>query len=172
LDQTGDHYEVLAMTVLTTKKDSKKVKTGLRVSSDDQRRFKEAWDLLQDFRKAPRYGRPRSIGIEVYTPRPGKGSSGWKVSQAYQLACDFAYHLEMQPVVSTPGDLKKRACGTVKASKGEVQEALPELIEGFTEALEGIPEKLREHAADAAGHAVLGWEEIQRIRKLAGVDDG
>jgi Holliday junction resolvasome RuvABC endonuclease subunit len=163
----GGKITIIALKVLETKKASRKVLSMFRVAGDDQRRLKEQWELLTGMLTVSGC---TAVGVESYAPWPGQmGGNAWKVGLSYQVVCAAAWYIGVEPFVFMPSDLKREFCHDKKASKEQVGAALAAMVEGLRRALIGIPLRLREHATDAVGHAVLALLEQRRLRSMAGV---
>lgn len=150
----GKPNVVMATVVVT----EKAVRGHDRISHDDVRRMQLLWMNLQ---QAVIEYAPQIIGVETYTVykptqggRAGKGT-GWKAGWGYALACGagFAHNIEVIPF--QPRDLKRRVAGGQSAGKLDVEEALYDRLTGLEDALADLPPNKHEHAADAAGFALL-----------------
>jgi Holliday junction resolvasome RuvABC endonuclease subunit len=163
----GDNkpVEILELKVVQTKKLSGKKLKDIRISDDDQKRLTELWNALQELYN--QYS-PVAIGVESFAIFPGR-VSGWKSGLAYQLVCDFARHVELEPMIFLPGDLKAHFTNKRSASKKEVEDAMAKKIHNFGAAMKKIAKTKAEHVSDATGHAYLAWSEMYRLRKLMGV---
>jgi hypothetical protein len=71
-----------------------------------------------------------------------------------------------------PNDLKKRFTNRQSSSKEEVWGSACRLVAGLQEFLAKTSKGLREHLGDAAGHAVLTFEEEDRVRNMLGLPPG
>ncbi len=153
--------------VTVTKKMAGKRKRDLRVSADDQRRFKE---LFLGLEKVTPYN-PHALCVEVYSPMPGRqGGSAWKTSATYGGVSYWALSRGMTVMPTLPQDIKRGIVGRLSASKKEVEVALMELIPNLASHLDDLkPPSLREHAVDAAAHAYLGLKELWEMRRMMGV---
>jgi Holliday junction resolvasome RuvABC endonuclease subunit len=154
--------------VAKTAKAAKKNRSNLRVTSDDTRRYRELCSQLQLFRNE--YN-PYAVGVEVYTLNSRQpGSAGAvKVLGAYTGVIFWAETLGLYVSTFLPNDLKKRFCGVVSASKTAVEKSLYKQVIGLEKLVQDQPKTLREHIADAAGHAVLVLEETDEMRKMLGL---
>ena len=122
---------------------------------------------------------PQILGIEVFQPgfrsRSKKGGvAGGTAGAAKTLAVyggavfwALTHRLFVAPFL--PSDLKRRFCGRQSASKQDVLSGLCQLVDGLEDALSGVTKSKREHVADAAGHAYLALEEIDRMRVVLGL---
>jgi Holliday junction resolvasome RuvABC endonuclease subunit len=109
-----------------------------------------------------------AVGVESYVPYRAAGS-GWKAALAYQLVCCLAWDWGVAAMPFTPGDLKRAFAGRLKATKGDVIEAMGQKLVSFAAQLEGIAKGHHEHVADAAGHAYLALEEVYKVRGMLGM---
>jgi len=96
-------------------------------------------------------------------------SSAWKTAVVYGGILYFAYSRHMFVAPFLPLDLKRRFAGKKGASKIEVAEGLYPLVSGLEDMISALPKSKREHAVDAAGHAFLVFEEIDKTRELLGI---
>ena len=158
--------KVLVAKIIETKKADKKLRTNLRVTTDDQRRYKEVWGALCDLYDEYK---PYAVGLEAYRVFEGRGGNAWKTAVVFGGIIFWAHTLKLYVAPFLPTDLKKFFCNKTSASKKEVEEKLCFLVQGLKEALEDIPKTKREHVADAAGHAYLILEEVEQHRKMLGI---
>lgn len=158
--------KVLLAKVIQTKKADKKLRSNLRVTNDDQRRYKEIWSKLSDI--ATEYD-VYGVGLEAYRVFEGRGGNAWKTAVVYGGIIFWAHTRNLYIAPFLPTDLKKRFCDKKSASKKEVENRLCFLIEGLEDKLKKIPKTKREHVADAAGHAFLILEEVAEHRKMLGI---
>jgi len=151
---------------METKPGKKKGSNTLRVTIDDQRRYKEIYttiDLLcRDFA-------PFAVGVEAYLIGQQAASSAWKTAVVYGGVLYYAYSQNMFVAPFLPLDLKRRFVGRQSASKLDVAEGLYPLVDGLENMISVLPKTKREHAVDAAGHAFLVFEEIDKTRELLGI---
>ena len=162
-------------TVIRTEKAKKKSRGSLRVSDDDLRRYREHWDgVCQIFNEH----QPHALGVEVFQPgfrgkKAGKqigGSAGAvKTMAVYGGLIFWALTMSMFVAPFLPGDLKRRFCGKLAASKQDVISEMCQLVANLEDVLAGVPKTQREHVADAAGHAFLVLEEIDKTREMLGL---
>jgi len=167
----GAKPKLIHAKVIETKKPKKKARTNLRVTNDDERRYREIWAKLDET-----YGEfdPYAVGVEGFRVYQGSGA---KTMAVYGGVLFWAYTRNMYPAVFLPSDLKKRFAGKQSASKFAVEEEMYPLIDGFKATILGrdakgkslFPKTKREHIADAAGHAFLMLEEIDRTRQMLGL---
>lgn len=145
------------------------------MSADDLRRYTEAWSGMENIYK--QYV-PHALGVEVYQPGFLKKSTGQRIGGSAGAVKSMAVYgglifwalthgMFVAPFL--PADLKKRFCGKQSASKLEVISEMCQLVVGLEELLALIPKSKREHCADAAGHAYLVLEEIDRVRVMLGL---
>jgi Holliday junction resolvasome RuvABC endonuclease subunit len=167
--------KALAARVIKTKKADKKIRTTMRVSADDVRRYREMWGgvhgVYSEFR-------PHALGVEVFQPgfkakKGGKqigGSAGAvKTMAVYGGLIFWGLTMNMFVAPFLPGDLKRRFCGKLSASKADMVSEMCQIVTGMEELLAGIPKGQREHVGDAAGHAFLVLEEIDKMRNMLGL---
>ena len=167
LEKEGKNpVRLVSVKVLATKKADKKVMRDLRIAADDQRRLREFWDHLS---REIETREPNGMGVESYALFPGQlGGNSWKVSFAFQMAVCCGWSHGILPMVFRPDDLKRRLLGKNAGTKGAVEERLCAEVTGLRDALDALPKTKREHAADAAGHALLAIEESARMRAMFG----
>lgn len=157
----------LAVKFLGTEKATKKARNSLRVSADDFRRYKELWLMLEDLRIV--YC-PYAVGVEAYMPQgPRGGGQATKTLAVYGGVLWWALSRGLFVAPFVPSDLKIRFGGSKSASKEDVEAGLCREVEGLKELIAKIPKTHREHVADAAGHAFLVLEEIQRTKHMLGL---
>ena len=156
----------LHASVIQTKKSGKKQMRGLRVSADDARRVREFWKGLSAI--ADEYC-PTVLAFEVYAPYRSQGGSAWKTGRIEGAIQMFGFDRGYAVLPFLPLDLKKGICGVQNASKDDVLHAVSERVVGLDKFLQRIHLKLQEHAADAAGHAYLAFEEMSQMRTLMGM---
>jgi Holliday junction resolvasome RuvABC endonuclease subunit len=152
--------------VLETSRATKKGSNTLRVTVDDQRRYREIYtaiDLLC------REYQPYAIGVEAYLVGQQAASSAWKTAVVYGGILFYAYSQGMFAAPFLPLDLKRRFAGKKGASKMDVADGLFPLVDGLEEKISRLPKTKREHAVDAAGHAFLVFEEVDKTRELLGI---
>lgn len=155
------------LSVASTKKASKKLRRLLRVADDDQRRIR---DLYYALAQAEAAWDVHAIAYEVYAPFKGRmGGNAWKAARVEGLVQGFGLGKELLVLPFLPQDVKRAFCGQVQASKEDVIAAMRKKLAGFNELIDQIPEGDREHAADAAGHAYLAFEEMYRMRQMTGL---
>ena len=154
-----------AMVTKTEKRAGGKRKKELRVSADDQRRFKELVAGLNAAEKSTGRSRINAVCIEVYSARLGSG----KAALAYGGASFWAIDHNYVVIPAVPQDVKRGVCGKVSASKMDVQNKIASLVPGLQAALDALPKEQREQLADAAAHAYIGLEEMWEQRKMTGV---
>lgn len=161
--------------VVETKKAAKKLRDIMRVSTDDVQRFTGVW---AGFEAAYLEYRPHALGVEVFQPgfrKPGSGrqiggsAGAVKSMGVYGGLVFWALTHGMFVAPFLPSDLKRRFCGKQAASKQDVASEMCQLIGGLEELLAGITKSKREHVADAAGHAYLVLEEIDKMRLMLGL---
>ena len=163
--QMGQKPSCLYAGVIRTKKAEKKDRRGLRVTADDSRRMREVWNAL-----VYHYAsfEPQVLAFEVYTPYRAQGGSAWKAARVEGAVQMFGLERGMLVLPFLPQDLKRNFCGKLSASKGEVQEAVVMKVESLDVAIQKLSKGMHEHAADAAGHAYLAFEEVYRLRAMMG----
>lgn len=162
---------VLFASSTKTEKRAGKKRRDLRVSADDQRRFKELWDGLETARRA--ITKPiNALCIEVYAPYKEATSAAAKAGAAYGGATFWGLSQGYVIIPAIPQDIKRGICGKVSASKLEVQEGIVKLIPSLASHLERTLKTQREHMADAGAHAYVGLQEMWELRKMLGSDVG
>lgn len=167
-ESPGTPIRAVAVRMVKTKIAPKKGRSKLRITSDDQRRYKEirtGLDLIwSEFD-------PYAVGVEVYTFNPRqKGSiQGIKTMGVYVGTLFWAYSRNLFAAGFMPSDLKRRFCGKQSASKKDVERAMYKQVIGLEEMISAMPKGDQEHLADAAGHAVLVLEETDEVRKMLGL---
>jgi len=157
----------LMATTVTTKKANKKEMRNLRIADDDQRRFKI---LFKAVAEAYAEHKPHAVAYEVYQPFPGKtASSAWKTARIEGMIQGMMLVIEALVLPFIPYDLKSEMTGKRSASKAEIEDAVVARVDGLFAELSKLKKDKVEHASDAAGYALLAFEEMDQIRKIAGV---
>lgn len=151
-----------------TEKRANKRKRDLRVSADDQRRFKELWESLEEAAAKCEERIINAMCIEVYSPYKEATSAAAKAGAAYGGATFWGLSQGMVIIPAVPQDIKRGVCGKLSASKLAVQQRIVELIPEMAEWLAGVNKTQREHMADAAAHAYVGLNEMWELRKMLG----
>lgn len=164
-ETTGATIQLMYAEVTRTAKTPKKIRRDLRVSADDQRRFQE---LAAGLERAFKH-KPTAMCIETYAPFKAQGGGAWKASAAYGGASFWGIAKGLLVMPFLPQDVKKAMTGKRSSSKQEVENVLRDRIKGLPEFLETIPKGQREHAVDAAGHAMLGIGEMAVMRRMMGM---
>lgn len=163
--------EVLFASSTKTEKRAGKKRKDLRVSADDQRRFKELWESLESARRA--ITKPiNALCIEVYSPYKEATGVAAKTGAAYGGATYWGLSQGYVIIPAVPQDVKRGVCGKVSASKMEVQERIVGLVPSLAPYLERTLKTQREHLADAAAHAYVGLKEMWELRRMLGADVG
>lgn len=157
---------VLEVIVLETSPAKKKGSNTLRVTIDDQRRYKEIYTGMSAL--CQKYN-PFAVGVEAYLIGQQAASSAWKTAVVYGGILYYAYSQNMFVAPFLPLDLKRRFAGKKGASKLDVADGLYPLVTGLEDMISVLPKTKREHAVDAAGHAFLVFEEIDKTRELLGI---
>jgi Holliday junction resolvasome RuvABC endonuclease subunit len=153
------------LNVVRTKKADKKDRRGLRVTADDSRRLREVWNGLTDMTQV---WQPQVLAFEVYSPYGAQGGSAWKTARVEGAIQMFGLERGMLVLPFLPMDLKRGFCGRANASKQDVLFALAQKVENLEQMVQTFSKTLREHVADAAGHAYLAFEEVYRMRAMLG----
>lgn len=156
----------LAVHVVETKPGKKKGSNTLRVTIDDQRRYKEVYTAIDSM--CIDYT-PFAVGVEAYLIGQMAASSAWKTAVVYGGILYYAYANNMFVAPFLPLDLKRRFVGKQSASKLDVANGLFPLVDGLETMISVVPKTKREHVVDAAGHAFLVFEEIDKTRELLGI---
>ncbi len=152
---------------LTTQKAAKKDRRATRVSVDDQRRLEEIWMELEQIHKLTPL---HAVSSEYYQPnmrQTGAGNAGgWKAALCFGMCLGFARSINALHLSSLPLDLKRPLTGRSDGSKADVQDAVRARVQGWDEAVARIAKTRIEHVSDAAGHALLGFKEIDAMLGL------
>lgn len=156
---------IVALRLIKTEKAPKKDRSGLRVSTDDQRRYQEIWAGLREV--ADEY-RPNGIGLETYDAYMRQSAASAKCSVVFGLAIGFGHSSGLVIHPFRPMDLKARIAHCKSASKEDVEKALYGQIEGLESLLPDYPKGQHEHLADAAGHALMALQDMRELRKRMG----
>lgn len=174
--------------VVRTLKAAQKERSHLRVTNDDVRRYQDLFRRVQAllvahrphgmgveaYRVAPRFGRKLGPGGEA--PQDGGGGggagAGAKTMAVYGGIVALGTAMGMYVAPWLPNDLKKRFTGKQSSSKDEVWGAACTVVAGLQDLLGRTAKGFREHLGDAAGHAVLTFEEIDRVRNMLGLPAG
>lgn len=189
VERTQPHgvLEVVHGEIVSTKKAEKKERSNLRATNDDVRRYQEVFRRVhallvayrptgmgvEAYRVAPRFGRRQSggePGAEVQDS--GGAGAGAKTMVVYGGIVALGTALSMYVAPWLPNDLKKVFTGRQSSSKEEVWEALAARLPGLRDLLDKSPKSAREHLGDAAGHALLTFAELDRLRHLLGLPAG
>jgi len=162
--------------VIRTEKSKKKVRGSLRVADDDLRRYREIWAGADQLYAEHQ---PHALGVEVFQPgfrnkKTGKDNRGGTAGAVKSMAVYggfifWALSRGMFVAPFLPADVKRRFCGNLSASKQDVISEMCQVVAGLEEVLAGVVKSQREHVADAAGHAFLVLEEIDRTREMLGL---
>ena len=106
-----------------TEKLKKKLRQNFRVTTDDQRRWKEIWSALDSIRGNHD---PYALGVEAYILNPNqRGSiSGIKTMGVYTGVLWWGWTRNLYAAGFIPQDLKRRFCGKLSASKKDVEKAV------------------------------------------------
>lgn len=173
-ERPGVPPRALLARVVETKKADKKNRSSLRVTNDDLRRYTETWNGMSQIYDEHH---PHALGVEAYLPGfKGKnqkkhrgGGAATKTLGVYGGLIFWALTLKMFVAPFLPADLKRRFCGKKSASKADMVREMCGLVVGLEDLLSSVVKSKREHLADAAGHAFLVLEEIDRVRLMLGV---
>lgn len=154
-----------------TRKAKGKMAARLRIADDDQHRLRQQWDALHVLGEMmAEVGSPiQAVGMEAYTPFQARGGNAWKSALSYQVAAAFAWSVGVEPMVFTPGDLKRLFTGQASASKGDVGAAIQTKVAGLGDLLAQQLKGDLEHLTDAAAHGYLALVEIARISTMVGL---
>lgn len=176
--EPGAPYIALGVELISTKRSDRLSREKVRVTTDDQRRFKEILDRLAVLASELN---PYAVGIECYVvnlfkkrigkamPQPAVNVQSIKTYGVYTSVLGWAHGAGMVAEGFLPTDLKRRFCGKTKASKDDVAQALYAQVAGLEEMVLRYKKDVREHLTDAAGHAILMFEYSDEIRKMIGV---
>ena len=167
-ERPGSPIQAVLARHIKTEKMKRKLRVNFRVTTDDQRRWKEIWGALDAIRGMYE---PYALGVEAYVLNPRQKGSifGIKTLGVYTGVLWWGWSRNMYAAGFLPQDLKRRFCGKQSASKKEVEDSILQQVIGLAELLGEIPETLHEHIFDAAGHAVLVLEETDEMRKMLGL---
>lgn len=166
IKRTGPVIKMLLSGVIETKPIHKKARNSLRVTVDDQRRYREVFISID---KLYQTYKPHAVGVEAYLVGQQAASSAWKTAVVYGGVLSYAYAKQLWVMPFLPSDLKKRFVGKQSGSKLDVATGLYPLIQDMEYSISKLPKTKREHAVDAAGHAFLVLEEIDKTRELLGI---
>ena len=155
----------LKLKVIKTQKIAKKLRTNLRASTDDMRRYSEIQKQLESVR---REFVPSIAGVEAYMVFQARGGNAWKSAVVYGGVVMWALTQGLYVAPFLPADLKKRFTGQRSASKDDVAKQIGAEIVNFNNLLAAIPKTQREHASDAAGQALLAYEDAEEQRRQLG----
>lgn len=170
LERSGGVDKVLHLKMIQTERATKKKLRDLRVADDDQRRVKEVWDTVDNLISV--YD-PSCIGIESFTPNRGqKGGSSWKVVLVMQAMVALGWSYGYRPMLFRPEDLKRKFLGKQSGTKEDVENALREIVSDLDVHLNEHAKGKHEHLTDAIGHAVLALNEMEEMRRMAGIFRG
>lgn len=158
--------KALHLQVIETKPTPKKERRTLRVTTDDQRRYKEIYTALDILCKEYE---PFAMGVEAYLIGQQAASSAWKTAVIYGGVLYFAYSRNMFVAPFLPLDLKRRFVGKQGASKRDVALGMFPLISNLETLVKKVPKTKQEHVVDAAGHAFLVLEEVDKTREMLGI---
>ena len=159
--------QVETAALLVTKKAKKKDLQEIRVSTDDQRRMRDIWDQVRQIMHQVELS---AVAIEGYSPIPGRqGGGAWKVGAVTQMLMALCWAEKCEPVIVRPTDLRKRFLRNTSGSKLDIEQAVSDEVSGAARFLETFPKSRREHLADAIGYAVVAYDEMMRIRRVAGL---
>ena len=177
--------------VVKTLKAAQKERSHLRVTNDDVRRYQDLFRRVQTllvahrphgmgveaYRVAPRFGRRAPAGVAgaqegAQEGAGGGAGAGAKTMAVYGGIVALGTAMGMYVAPWLPNDLKKRFTGKQSSSKEEVWAAVARCVAGLPALLERTAKGFREHLGDAAGHAVLTFEEINRVRNMLGLPAG
>jgi Holliday junction resolvasome RuvABC endonuclease subunit len=155
--------DVLACGVIRTQKSA--TKRDYKASDDNTRRAREIVQALL----------PVSEGIVAICSEspslPRNASTSFKLGICYGILATLAEIRNVPVVMVSPQELKKRLCGTSKASKADVAEAIDQRFgrDFGAELLQrGVPSGEHEHPYDSIGAVIssLDSEVIQMARRL------
>ncbi len=157
--------------VFETKKSAKK--KGVLASSDNVRRGRELWTMLEDgYQPLEAYGhfgavhfdQARCICVEAQS-WPRNASSSAKMGIAWGILIAFSELHQIPMVEASPQQIKTACTGKASASKKEVQQGIAKRVgfENLPELLDKMPRTKREHAADAVGAVIacLGSDVVR-----------
>lgn len=160
------HAQLLTLRSVATRKAVKKARKQMRVCTDDVSRIRamvrEVEDVLDTQGAA-------AIAVEWFTPNPRQGgfaSGGWKAAITVGGLLTLGWARRLAVLEQLPSDVKALV-GNRSASKQDVEDWLRTNLSGFREAIDAINKTQREHAADAAAHALIGLRELGERREAA-----
>jgi len=151
-----------------TEKLEKKMRTKIRVSTDDRTRIEKLAAVLA---ATAQTWPPQAIAVEWYVPNPrqmGFASGGWKTAIFVGAALGVARGLGVACLDQLPADVKALV-GDRSASKEDVEAWLCEHLPGFAEMISEIARTNREHPSDGAAHGMIGLVELAERRRAAGL---
>lgn len=138
------------------------------MSTDDLRRVREIWVAVET---AIINWQPVALAIEGYSPIPGKqGHGSWKVGGITYMLIGLCWSRGIEPIIVRPSDLRRRFLSKESGSKVDIEHAVALEVWNADAILQKIAPSKREHLADAIGYAVIAYEEMQRIRRVAGLE--
>lgn len=176
-ERPGVPPRALLARVVETKKADQKIRSKLRVTNDDLRRYTETWAGVENIYMDHK---PHALGVEGYRPgfkpkdekkskKHRGGGAATKTLAVYGGLIFWALTHRMFVAPFLPDDLKRRFCGRKSASKADMVHEMCKLVVDLPEMLDSVVKSKREHLADAAGHAFLVLEEIDEMRLMLGV---
>ena len=165
VERVGGRVKLLKALCVKTKKGTQKIKSGLRVSSDDLGRHSAIYDGFVD---VVRGYHVTCVGVENYQTMPGGSASAAKTLVSFGGVLWWCFLNDVFVTVSLPVDLKKRFCFGKDRSKEAVEASLCRSVVGLADVLRTTNKGDREHISDAIGHALLAFEEADAIARIRG----
>lgn len=147
-----------ARVIVTKKPSKKKAMTPLRQGAEDVTRTRQIWKEISEFVSGCIID---AVAYEAFSPIPGRSKNATKTSFAVGVAVSIGFALGVPVYAVTPVDVKIKTTGQKSASKGQVIEAVCQRIPSIREWLDLIPKTKRDHAADAAGVALIGYDVLR-----------
>ena len=157
---------LLHLVSLVTKKADKKARKQMRVCTDDVSRIR---DLAKKVGHDLEGFGAQAIAVEWFTPNPRQGgfaSGGWKAAITVGALLSLGWERRLAVLDQLPLDVKALV-GSRSASKQDVEDWLRANLAGFSAEIDKISKTHREHAADAAAHALIGLRELGERREAA-----
>ena len=163
----ADAAEIVHAEVIKTEKADKKERRHIRVTNDDARRYNETFSRLV---KIVSQFEVSAVGVEAYTiGQAPVTSASIKTITVYGGLLGLGAALDLFVAPLLPGDLKRRFCGKQSGSKVAVGDGVAGEVKGFQDLRMSFPKTKREHICDAAGLAILAYEEVKKVMIILGI---
>jgi Holliday junction resolvasome RuvABC endonuclease subunit len=145
----ADRERIISVDVISTAKSDKKL--NVLAANDNHRRTVEVFSELH--RLAERYRLEAAAAESASWPR--NASSAAKVALSWGALSSVVTIAQVPLSMASPQRIKKCLCGSNKASKKDVREALLDRYPGeFDNFMKSYPKTLWEHGFDAVGAVV------------------